>query len=100
MLKIGVAMPTIHLISHTHWDREWYQPFQGFRLKLVHLLDNLLALLKTDPNYLHFMLDGQAIVLEDYLQVRPEREAELRALVQSGRLLIGPWYILPDEFLV
>ncbi len=46
------------------------------------------------------MLDGQTIVLEDYLQMRPEREADLRGYVQSGRMLIGPWYILPDEFLV
>jgi hypothetical protein len=90
----------IHLISHTHWDREWYLPFQNFRLRLVHLLDELLELLETDPQYKYFLLDGQTIVLDDYLQVRPEREEQIRALVQQGRLLIGPWHILPDEFLV
>lgn len=93
-------MNTLHLISHTHWDREWYLTFQQFRLQLVVLMDNLLELLKSDPDFKHFMLDGQTIVLDDYLQVRPEREAEIRTLVQQGRILIGPWHILPDEFLV
>ena len=93
-------MQTYHLVSHTHWDREWYLPYQNFRLKLVHLIDNLLDLLAKDPNYRYFMLDGQTIVLDDYLEVRPEREVDLCAHIQSGRILIGPWYILPDEFLV
>ncbi len=93
-------MITLHLISHTHWDREWYRPYQDFRLRLVHLIDGLLDLLAKDRSYKYFMLDGQTIVLEDYLEIRPEREAELRRLVRSGRILIGPWHILPDEFLV
>lgn len=93
-------MFTIHVVSHTHWDREWYLTFQQFRFRLVELMDQLLALLDADPNYRYFMLDGQAIVLEDYLEVRPEREGEIRRCVQEGRLLIGPWCILPDEFLV
>src|SRR2546423_1568774 len=93
-------MRTLHVISHTHWDREWYLTFQQFRLKLVHLVDNLLALLERDPDFKYFMLDGQAIVLEDYLAVRPEQEAILREHIQKGRILIGPWHILPDMFLV
>jgi mannosylglycerate hydrolase len=93
-------MRTLHLISHTHWDREWYLPYQQFRLKLVRLVDNLLDILDQDSSYRHFMLDGQTIVLEDYLQIRPEREGDLRRFIQEGRILIGPWYILPDEFLV
>ncbi len=93
-------MRTLHLVSHTHWDREWYLTFQQFRLKLVHLMDGLLDLLAEDPDYRHFMLDGQTIVLDDYLQVRPERLGELCRYVQNGRLVIGPWHVLPDEFLV
>lgn len=93
-------MTTIHLISHTHWDREWYLTYQQFRLKLVHLVDNLLHLLQNDPDYCHFMLDGQTIVLEDYLEMRPENESLLRDFVRSGKIQIGPWHILPDEFLV
>lgn len=93
-------MTTLHLISHTHWDREWYLTFQQFRLKLVHLMDGLLALLEADPEYKHFLLDGQTIVLDDYLHIRPEQFSLICKHVQSGRLLIGPWHILPDEFLV
>jgi alpha-mannosidase len=91
---------SIHLVSHTHWDREWYLTFQQFRLKLVHLIDGLLETLDSNPDYRHFMLDGQTIVLDDYLAIRPGREQTLRRLIGSGRLLIGPWHILPDEFLV
>ena len=93
-------MRTLHVISHTHWDREWYQTFQQFRLKLVQLVDNLLEILERDPDYKYFMLDGQTIVLDDYLEIRPEQEQILRAHIQSGRIVIGPWHILPDMFLV
>ena len=88
------------VVSHTHWDREWYRPFQDFRLRLVRLIDDVLDILQTDPSYHSFLLDGQTIILEDYLEIRPEREAELRHLIAAGRLTIGPWHILPDEFLV
>jgi len=91
---------TLTIVSHTHWDREWYQPFQEYRIRLVQLTDRLLDLLARDPDYRYFTFDGQTIVLEDYLEVRPEQEEALRRYVQEGRLLIGPWYILPDEFLV
>jgi len=93
-------MRNIHVVSHTHWDREWYRSFQDFRLKLVHLVDGLLDLLEKDPKFKYFMLDGQTTVLEDYLVMRPENEALLRKHIQKGRILIGPWHILPDMFLV
>ena len=93
-------MKKLHVISHTHWDREWYLTFQQFRLKLVHLVDKLLDILEEDPDFKHFMLDGQTIVLDDYLQMRPEMKAVLREHIQEGRILIGPWHILPDMFLV
>ena len=93
-------MQTLHIISHTHWDREWYLTFQQFRLRLVHLIDKLLDILDKDPDYEYFMLDGQTIVLDDYLLIRPEMDFVLRGHIQSGRILIGPWHILPDKFLV
>lgn len=91
---------TLTIVSHTHWDREWYQPFQEYRIRLVQLTDRLLKLLDQDPGYRCFTFDGQTSMLEDYLEVRPECEGALRRYVQEGRLLIGPWHILPDEFLV
>lgn len=93
-------MQTLHIVSHTHWDREWYKTFQQFRLQLVHLVDNLLVILEQNSEYLHFMLDGQTIVLEDYLQMRMANLPLLQKHIQDNRVLIGPWYILPDEFLV
>ena len=92
-------MKTLHIVSHTHWDREWYRTFQDFRSRLVRLIDRLLDLLESDPQFLYFTLDGQTTVLDDYLVVRPEHEARLRRQIEAGRLLIGPWYVLPDEFL-
>jgi alpha-mannosidase len=91
---------TLHIVPHTHWDREWYLPFQEYRIRLVHLMDRLLDILSTDGSYRHFMLDGQSILLEDYLEIRPERAEEISQFVRVGRLSIGPWYVLPDEFLV
>ncbi len=90
----------IIIVPETHWDREWYLPFQEYRAKLVLLMDKLLEILRNDPNYTNFTLDGQTIPLEDYLEVRPELEAELVKYVKEKRLSIGPMYILPDEFLV
>ena len=95
-----MAKRRVHIVPHTHWDREWYSPYQTFRLKLVDLLDQLLPQLERDPSYAHFLLDGQMAVVDDYLAVRPEAEPRLRALAATGRVAMGPWYALPDEFLV
>ena len=90
----------VHVVPHTHWDREWYSSFQSFRLRLVDLLDDLLPRMEADPSYARFLLDGQLAVVDDYLAVRPEAADRLRRLVTSGRVALGPWYTLPDEFLV
>ncbi|RPJ27142.1 MAG: hypothetical protein EHM35_14395, partial [Planctomycetaceae bacterium] len=87
------------VVSHTHWDREWYRTFQQFRFHLVAMMDGLLDLLLERPDYAYFLLDGQSILLEDYLAIRPERAEEVGLLVKRGRLCIGPWYVQPDEFL-
>ncbi|MGH8937536.1 MAG: glycoside hydrolase family 38 C-terminal domain-containing protein [Acidimicrobiia bacterium] len=89
----------IYLVPHTHWDREWYQPFQSFRLGLVEAWDALLDLMDRHDE-LTFTLDGQTAVVDDYLEVRPEGEPRIRSLVSAGRLAVGPWRILMDEFLV
>ncbi len=90
----------LHVVSHTHWDREWYSPFQQYRQRLVRLADRLFELMERNAEYRYFVFDGQAIILEDYFAIRPENRERFKALVQAGRIEIGPWYVLPDEFLV
>ena len=92
-------LQTIIVVSHTHWDREWYRTFQQFRFHLVDTMDRLLDLLEDRPDFAHMLLDGQSIVLEDYLALRPQRAAEVQRLAEERRLSIGPWYVQPDEFL-
>ncbi|NLG98207.1 MAG: glycoside hydrolase family 38 [Chloroflexi bacterium] len=89
-----------HYVLSTHWDREWYQTFQDFRYRLVQLLDRALDGWQREELCGPFQTDGQAIVLEDYLEIRPERAEQIRELVKDGRFAAGPWYVMPDEFLV
>lgn len=91
---------TLYVVSHTHWDREWYESFQNYRYRLVRMVDDLLDLLENDPEFKVFHFDGQTIVLRDYLEIRPENEARLRKQIFDGRIVIGPWYVMPDEFLI
>ncbi len=86
------------LVSHTHWDREWYRTFEAFRARLVDAVDRVLDLCREDPGY-RFLLDGQVILLEDYAGLRPERLPELLAQRREGRLSLGPWYVQPDSLL-
>src|SRR4029077_14937945 len=95
-----MATRTVAIVPHTHWDREWYSPFQDFRMRLVKLLDTLLPMLEGDLSYARFLLDGQTVVLDDYLEVRPEARAALQRLAAAGRLSVGPWMVLMDEFMV
>ncbi len=87
------------VVPHTHWDREWYRTYQEFRLRLVETVDRVIALLE-EERIPFFLLDGQTIMLTDYLEIKPERRETLTRFIREGRLGIGPWYILPDEFLV
>jgi alpha-mannosidase len=86
------------VISHTHWDREWYMPFEQFRVRLVELMDRLFDILDAYPAYV-FHLDAQTIVLEDYLEIRPWRRERLMKLVAEGNILVGPWYLQNDFYL-
>src|SRR4051794_11593383 len=87
------------VVGHTHWDREWYLPFEGFRARLVAMMDKLIDLLEREPRFRCFVLDGQAIAVEDYLEVRPEAEERIRALIAAQRIKVGPWYTAVDTFL-
>ena len=86
----------VHAVSHTHWDREWYHQAGRFRQRLVPLID---ALLDFPTGGVSFLLDGQAILLADYLAVRPEQLDALRAQLESGAIEAGPWYVLADNLI-
>ncbi len=88
----------VHIVPHTHWDREWRYPIWKNRSLLVDFMDNLLRVLAEKPTYSQFLLDGQAVVIEDYLEVRPERRAEVEKHIKEGRITCGPWYTLPDLY--
>jgi mannosylglycerate hydrolase len=90
--------PTGVFVPHTHWDREWRYPIWKNRMLLVELMDRLLDVLDSQKGYRNFVMDGQCVVIEDYLQVRPENEKRIRKHIRSGRLSIGPWYTLPDLY--
>lgn len=88
--------PNVHIVSYTHWDREFRWEFEHTRAKLVDCLDHLLEIMTENPEYGPFLLDGQIDLLDDYLEIRPEQESTVRQLIADGKLEIGPWYSLPD----
>ena len=89
---------TAYVVSHTHWDRAWYVPFEEFRIRLVDVMDRLLGILSKQREYV-FCFDGQTVAIEDYLAIRPGKRALIERFVRQGRLVVGPWYVLPDTFL-
>ena len=96
------GMETSHeniLCNQYPLDREWYKPFQGFRYDLAKVTDRVIDALESGK-IKTFTFDGQTVVLEDYLEIRPQKREALKKLIKSGRLKVGPWYVMPDELLV
>ena len=87
----------IYVIESTHWDREWRFSFEATRVRLVRMMDNLLDIVENDPEHKCYHLDGQAILIEDYLELRPENRERLQHACREGKILAGPWYTLPEE---
>jgi hypothetical protein len=92
--------PQCHWISNTHWDREWRYSMQRTRHMLVYMIDMLLDILEKEPEFNSFHMDSQTIPMQDYLEIRPERREQVIKFIKEGRLLVGPWFVLPDEFCV
>ncbi len=88
----------IKVVSNTHWDREFRRSFEKTRRRLLDMMDTTLDILENDPDYHSFTMDGHTIMIEDYLEMRPERRSQIEKLVQDGRLIIGPYYTLAEEF--
>ncbi|MBQ7986570.1 MAG: alpha-mannosidase, partial [Clostridia bacterium] len=91
-------MKKAHIVTHTHWDREWRYPIWENRQYLVDMMDELLEILDTQPEYSCFLTDGQTIMVEDYLEMRPEMREKVEGYIKSGRIDVGPWYTLPDLY--
>lgn len=91
---------TVHVVPHSHWDREWYFTTSRSKIYLMHDLQKVLTQLEKDNNYDHFILDGQASLLEDYLNWRPQDKDRIKKLVQAGQLIIGPWYTQTDQLVI
>ena len=87
-----------YVVPHTHWDREWRYPLWQNRMLLVEFMEELLTILDTNQEYKCFVLDGQSVIIEDYLEVRPNDRERLSKYIKEGRIAIGPWYSLPDLY--
>lgn len=92
-------LTSVYVVPHTHWDREWYEPAVRFRQRLVAAVDRVLELLEARRGLPVFLLDGQTVLIDDYLAVRPDARDRVARLVKAGQLLVGPWFILADELL-
>lgn len=91
---------TVHVVPHSHWDREWYFTTSRSKIYLMHDLKKVLEQLEKDTPYESFILDGQASLLDDYLKWRPQDKARIEKLVQQGKLIIGPWYTQTDQLVI
>ena len=88
----------VFIVPETHWDREWVMTQGQYQVRLVNLMNNLLQIMENNPDY-RFLLDGQALVLEDYLEIKPENRWRITSFLKTGQLMAGPWYVLADQFL-
>ncbi|MBR7127470.1 MAG: hypothetical protein IKD09_02665 [Lentisphaeria bacterium] len=86
-----------YVVSHTHWDREWYEPFEVFRFNLVKMIDFLLDTIDEQPDF-KFNMDCQTIMIEDYLAIRPHRKDKLLKAIANGNIMVGPWYVQNDFY--
>lgn len=98
MIKGTDHIKKIKVVSNTHWDREFRRSFELTRRSLLDMMDTLLEILGNDESYHSFTLDGHSILLEDYLEMRPEKEGLIRRYLEEGRLIAGPYYTLAEQF--
>ncbi|WP_428818500.1 hypothetical protein [Microbulbifer sp. MCCC 1A16149] len=89
----------VAVVVQTHWDREWYYPHQTFLARLLRVMQQVVEQLDSGA-LKSFLFDGQVSAIEDfYAHAEPALAERVRSHVQSGRIVIGPWYIMADEFL-
>ncbi|MFR0911057.1 MAG: hypothetical protein ACLSHN_10815 [Eubacterium sp.] len=90
----------IHVIPHSHWDREWYFTTSRSKIYLMKDLGDVLDTLEKDEEFKYFMVDAQGSLLDDYIKWKPEDKERIENLVKAGRLIIGPWYTQTDQLVI
>jgi len=90
----------VHVIPHTHWDREWYFTSSRSTVYLVKHLKEVLYNLENNHEFKFYLMDAQTSLIEDYLQYCPEDEDRIKKLVSEKRLLTGPWYTQTDQLVI
>ena len=93
-----MAKDKAYVVTHTHWDREWRYPIWENRQYLIDMIDELLEILDTQPEYSCFLMDGQSVIIEDYLEFKPENREKVANYIKAGKIDVGPWYTLPDLY--
>ena len=90
----------VHVIPHSHWDREWYFNTSRSKVYLMKDLKDVLDTLESNQDFQYFMLDAQGSLLDDYIKWIPEDAERIKKLVQDKRLIIGPWYTQTDQLVI
>ena len=90
----------IHVVPHSHWDREWYFTTSRSKVYLMKDLGDVLDTLESDPEFKYFMVDAQGSLLDDYIKWRPQDKERITKLVKMGKLVIGPWYTQTDQLVI
>lgn len=93
-------MKKVHVVSHTHWDREWYFTIEDSNILLGENLDKILSTLENNPEYNSYTLDAQSSLVEEYLKIKPENYERVKNVISNKKLFVGPWYTQTDTLLV
>lgn len=92
-------MTKAHIVQHTHWDREWYFTAEDAKVLSDQVFTEVLDELTNNP-HANFCLDGQSSIVDEYVEINPEKLPVIQKLVAEERLFIGPWYAQTDALLV
>lgn len=90
----------IHVVPHTHWDREWYFTTSRSKVYLMKDLKDVLDTLERQDEFRYFMLDAQGSLLDDYIKWMPQDKERIQKLVKAKKLIIGPWYTQSDQLVI
>lgn len=90
----------VHVVPHSHWDREWYFTTSRSKVYLMKDLKDVLDTLESNPDFKYFMVDAQGSLLDDYIKWMPQDKDRITKLVKEKKLVIGPWYTQTDQLVI